>query len=309
MQRIAQSYQAETMTNLDRLQRSIMRHAQALQVTTAIPGLTLYRADEPSAHTMPVLYTPMVCLIAQGVKHVVVGTEELTYDDSKYLIASVDLPATSTIRKASVRKPYLSLSLELQPALLAEILLSLPVAPAPSSPPRGLAVAAQDPRLVEAFARLLRLLDTPAEIPSLAPLLVHEIHYRLLTGAHTVALRQLCLQESHTAQVSRAVAWIRKNYARPFRMDALARTASMSTASLHRHFKAVTAMSPLQYQKQVRLQEARRLLITEHEDAAAVAFTVGYGSPSQFSREYHRHFGAPPRQDAERIRSAELVSA
>jgi AraC-like DNA-binding protein len=295
------------MANLDRLQRSIARHASAPQVTTAIPGLTLYRADEPSAHTMPVLYTPMVCLIAQGLKHVVVGSEEVVYDDSKYLIATVDLPATSTIRKASAKKPYLSLSLELQPALFAEMLLTLPALAAPSTPSRGLAVATQDPKLVEAFARLLRLLDTPAEIPALAPLLVREIHYRLLTGAHTIALRQLCLQESHTAQVSRAVAWIRKNYAKPFRMETLARTASMSTASLHRHFKAVTAMSPLQYQKQVRLQEARRLLVAEHEDAAAVAFTVGYGSPSQFSREYHRHFGAPPREDAERIRSSELA--
>jgi AraC-like DNA-binding protein len=295
------------VANLGRLQRSIARHAHEAQTATAIPGLTLYRADRPSARTMPVLYTPTVCLIAQGVKHVAVGTEELTYDDSKYLIASVDLPATSMISKASAKKPYLSLSLDLQPGLFAEMLLSLPAASAPSSPPRGLAVAAQDPRLVEAFARLLRLLDTPAEIPALAPLLVREIHYRLITGAHTVALRQLCMQESHTAQVGRAIAWIRKNYAKPFRMDTLARSASMSTASLHRHFKAVTAMSPLQYQKQVRLQEARRLLVAEHEDAAAVAFTVGYGSPSQFSREYHRHFGAPPRQDAERIRSGEMA--
>jgi transcriptional regulator GlxA family with amidase domain len=157
--------------------------------------------------------------------------------------------------------------------------------------------------LLEAFVRLVRLLDSPADIVPLAPLVVREIYYRLLTGEQATMLRQIALQESRLPQVLRVIGWIRKNYAKPLHIATLARLASMSPASLHRQFKAVTAMSPLQYQKQVRLQEAQNIMVSKSTDAASAGYEVGYGSPSQFSREYHRMFGTPPRQHMNQVRS------
>jgi len=291
------------MDRLTQLQQLISRHVIGPCFSTAIPGLNLLRADIVSACSVQTVYSPMVCVIAQGSKRVVIGNITLDYDAASYLISSVHLPVSGSVTEASPDRPYLALSLALDPKILATFLLDLSPEKRDLGPPRGIAVSRYAPELLEAFVRLLRLLDRPDEIAPLAPLLVREIHYRLLTGDHANMLRAIAMQESRTAQINRVIDWIRQNFASPLHIDTLARLADMSPASLHRHFKAITAMSPLQYQKQLRLQEARHLLLSQNDDAAAAGFAVGYGSPSQFRREYHRLFGAPPRQDIDRLRA------
>lgn len=291
------------MEMLEEMQGLIARHSNGERTETAIPGLRLLRSECVSPCEVQVVYTPMVCVIAQGRKRVRVGGAVLEYDAAKYLISSVDLPVSGSVTEATEERPYLALSLALDPKALAATLLELPKERREAAPTRGIAVGRPAPELLEAMVRLLRLLDRPEEILPLAPLTVREILYRLLRGDQAAPLRQIAMQQSRTAQVVRAIDWIRQNYAKPLHLDALAREANMSPASLYRHFKAVTAMSPLQYQKQIRLGEARQILVSAREDAAAAGFAVGYGSPSQFSREYHRLFGAPPRQDMERSRA------
>ncbi len=291
------------MTALDELRDLIKRHSTKALTPTAVPGLVVMRRDRVSTCEVQGVYVPMVCVVAQGAKQVIVGSSTLRYDSSNYLISSVDLPVSGRITKASPQSPYLALGLELDLHTVASVLATLPPRQAEPSTPRAIAVHPQTRELLEVFARLLRLLDHPEDIAPLAPLIVREIFYRLLTAEHGAMLRQIVLEESRSAQILRVIQWIRQNYALPLQIDKLARLANMSAASLHRHFKAVTAMSPLQYQKRVRLQEARNLLISSTRDAASAGFDVGYGSPSQFSREYHRLFGAPPHQDRERLRS------
>jgi len=291
------------MERLDELKRLIARHSTGQFTRTLIPGLALVRSDAVTTSALHVVGSPMVCVAAQGSKRVIVGRSIVEYGAADYLVVSVDLPAVASVTSATPERPYLATSLMLDPQALAALLLELPARQPAGRPSRGIAATRTPPELLDAFVRLLRLLDRPADIDVLAPLIVREIGYRLLTGPHAVMVRQIALRKSRTAQVTRAIGWIRQNYTKPLRVGALARLAGMSPASLHRHFKAVTAISPLQYRQQIRLLEARRLLVSQLEDAAAVAFTVGYGSPSQFSREYRRLFGAPPRQDVERIRT------
>jgi AraC-like DNA-binding protein len=261
------------------------------------------RVEEISPCMIAAVYSPMVCIIAQGSKQVVVGNATLDYDAGKYLISSVDLPVSGRVTSATPTQPYLALGLELDPRLLATILLDLPKNQETASLSRGVAVSPNSPELLEAFVRLLRLLDSPGDIGPLAPLTLREIFYRLLTGEQARMLRQIALQESRLSQIMRVIEWIRQNYARPLHITNLARIASMSPASLHRQFKAVTAMSPLQYQKQVRLQEARHIMVSKSVDAATAGYAVGYGSPSQFNREYQRMFGISPRRHANQVRS------
>lgn len=293
------------MQALRELQQLILNHGEPGTAQTPIPGLQLLRFDRVTRTPTQGVYTPMVCLIAQGEKQVTLAEEIFTYNAAQYLITSVDLPISGIIREATTERPYLALSLALNPALLSSLVLDIARnAPAIVAKPvmtRGLAVTPLPPDLLDAFVRLLRLLRSPAEIPLLAPLILREIVYRLLTGEQAGMLRQIALRESSTQAVVRAINWIRGHYAEPFHMHELVEVTHMSTPSLHRHFKAVTGMTPLGYQKQIRLLEARRLLIAEGQDAAAAGFSVGYDSPSQFSREYSRHFGAPPRQDADRL--------
>ena len=312
---MATSAQSRAPSSLKQLQRQIARHCTGSQTTTAIPGLTLLRSDGVMTSPVQAIYTPMVCLIAQGRKQVMLGGETLEYDAAKYLVSSVDLPVSGRITEATPSRPYLALSLSLDADALASLLLQIRSAQAPGGAfvrpapvPRALAITSAMPDLLDAFVRLLRLLDRPAEVEALAPLIVREILFRLLTGAHAPMLRQIALRESRTQQVVRAINWIRRNYARPLHIGDLVSVAHMSPPSLYRHFKAVTAMSPLQYQKQIRLQEARRQLVSQQQDAAAVAFAVGYGSPSQFSREYRRLFGTSPRQDATRLMREEAAA-
>jgi len=269
---------------------------------TAVPGLGLFRRTEPSEpHTG--LYEPSLCLVAQGAKRVKLGDDTYVYDAQNYLITSVHLPTVVQVTDASVEKPYLGLRLTFDLRELAQLMADsrLP-APRSQQTDRGMATGATSAALIDACVRLIDLLATPEDIPILAPVIQREILYRLLTGDQGARLRQIAVAGSQSQQIARAIDWIKHNYAEPLRIDDLAEKARMSPSTFHHHFRSMTALSPLQYQKQLRLQEARRLMLAEHLDAATAAFQVGYESPSQFSREYGRLFGAPPLRDITSLR-------
>ncbi len=274
----------------------LMRHATEPFRLTSVPGLTLARSAATSPCMIAGLYAPMICIIAQGSKQVMVGSSTLDYDTGKYLISSVDLPVSARIMDATPENPYLAVALVLDLKLLAEVALDLPKGYEERGLHRGIAVGSRCPDLLEGFVRLLRLLESPSDVAPLAPLILREIYYRLLTGEEFAFVRQIAMTEGRQAQVLKVIDWIRHHYAKPLHIDALARLASMSPASLHRQFKALTAMSPLQYQKQIRLQKAQQIMLSESKDAASAGYEVGYSSPSQFSREYQRMFGTPPHQ-------------
>lgn len=267
-----------------------------------VAGLTLIRQSGPTDR-MPVLHQPALCMIVQGAKVVTLGEETFRYDPTCHLVVSVDLPLTGQVVEATPERPYLCVRVDLEPALLSELMLQRPPE-AGDEGSRGVHLGRTTPELADAATRLVALLDRPRDAAALAPLIRREIHYRLLTGDQAGIVRQIGTPDSRLSQVTRAIAWIRANFDRPFSIEALAREAGMSASSLHHHFKAVTAMSPLQYQKQIRLQEARRLMLGEAHDAQAAGFQVGYESPSQFSREYARLFGVPPARDAARLRAS-----
>jgi AraC-like DNA-binding protein len=287
------------------LARLIERYARRDGIhATPIPRVSLIRS---SAATEPLhaVHQPAVCFVAQGRKRVMVGEAIHVYDAAKYLIVSVEVPIVGQILEASDVAPYLCLRLDLDPAAIGALMLEAGVAPNradDSLPP--LALSGVTAELLDAAIRLVRLLATPGEIAILAPLAEREILYRLLQGEQTARLRQIALAESRLQQVNRAIAWIKKNFRAPFRIETVAAEARMSPSAFHQHFKAVTSMSPLQYQKQLRLQEARRLILTQSLDAAASGHAVGYDSPSQFSREYKRLFGAPPARDVAKLRDS-----
>ncbi len=272
------------------------------QLMTAIPGLSLYRRDEP---TQPTSYMqePSICLIAQGVKSVLLGDDTYVYDPRHFLIISVDLPTVVQVIKASRKKPYLGLLLKLDRREISQLMVdsSLPPPRAQQST-RGMAIGDITLPLLTAFQRLIDLLDEPKDIPILSPIFQREIVYRLLVGDQGVRLREIATTGSQSHQIARAIDWLKSNFARPLRIDDLAAHLHMSTSSFHHHFRALTAMSPLQYQKRLRLNEARRLMLTEQMDAATAAFRVGYESPAQFSREYRRLYGEPPLRDITKLR-------
>lgn len=271
---------------------------------TILPRLHLARVTNPT-EPMHVLQQPALCIAAQGRKRMILGERIYGYEPSNYLLVSADLPVIGCVMEASPEKPYLGMRLDIDQAALAALILEMDGRDVQGGGPgSGILVSPLDEPLLDAAIRLLRLLDHPSDAAILAPLIEREIHYRLLTGDQAARLRQIALADSKLNQVNRAISWIKHNYARPFRIEVVAAEARMSPSSLHEHFKAVTAMSPLQYQKQIRLQEARRLILGQAVDAATAAHLVGYESPSQFSREYCRLFGAPPIRDAERLRAS-----
>lgn len=271
---------------------------------TPVPGLTLHRHAGPAAPACG-QYRPSFALIAQGAKRVLLGQETYLYGGQDYLLTSFDLPVSSQIIAASPDRPYLALVFELDPVKIPTVLQRLdPDAAPPAASARGMSVAQLTEELEEAALRLTRLIERPAEIPVLLPLIEQEIIFRLLGGPHGARLRQMAAAESQSHQIGRACAWLKEHYHLPLRIEDLARRVSMSVSSLHHHFKAITAMSPMQYQKQLRLQEARRLMVEQLLDAGTAGRQVGYESPSQFSREYARQFGAPPLRDAGRVRRA-----
>ena len=290
---------------LTALEKSLARCTENGELhTTAIPGLSLFRRNAPTA-PMTGMYEPSICLIAQGAKRVRLGDDTFVYDAHHYLITSVHLPTVVQIIEASPEMPYLGLRLLLDPREMSQLLVDshLPPPRAQSSS-RGMATGAVTLPLLTAFHRLIDLLAEPEDIPILAPIIQREIIYRLLVGDQGDRLRQIAAAGSQSQQIARAIDWLKGNYAQPLRIDDLAEKARMSPSTFHHHFRSMTALSPLQYQKQLRLQEARRLMLAERLDAATAAFQVGYESPSQFSREYGRLFGAPPLRDVARLRDA-----
>jgi len=270
--------------------------------STAVPGLSLFRR-EATTELISGMYEPSVCVVAQGAKRVLLGEDAYEYDAQHYLITSVYLPTLVQIIEASPEKPYLGLRLTFDLREVAQLMVdsSLPVSREQQTN-RGMATSAVTPELLDAFRRLVELLKREQDIPILAPVIQREIIYRLLVGPQGARLRQIATAGSHGHQVSQAIQWLKDHFAASLRIEELAARAQMSTSTFHHHFRSMTALSPLQYQKKLRLQEARRLMLVEQRDAASAAFEVGYESPSQFSREYKRLFGAPPQRDVESLR-------
>jgi len=293
------------MEAIDRLAGLIERYAETDGThATAIPRLSLVRSSRPTEPFHGVA-EPALCLVAQGRKMALLGNQVFEYDRTRYLLISADLPLVGHVAEASPERPYLCVRLGLNRKLLSAMMLEMTNearAPAAGTPP-GLMLTPVAPELVDAVTRLVALLERPDDIAILAPLTEREIFYRLLTGEQSAQARHIALSDGRLAQVNRAIGWIRQNFTAPFRIETVCAEAGMSASSLHQHFRAVTAMSPLQYQKRIRLQEARRLILAEGKDAAQAGFSVGYESPSQFSREYARLFGAPPVRDVSRLRN------
>jgi len=271
---------------------------------TAIPQLKLYRYSHPTEPTH-VLQESAVYVVVQGRKQVTVGDETYFYDPSHYLAVSMDLPAIGNVIEASAAKPYLCMTLTVDPRELAALIVETGgQTPRDDHDGRALYVSRLRPALLDGFLRLVRLLDAPRDMPVLAPLILREVHYHLLQSEQFGRLAQMAIGDGRLRRVSGAIAWINEHFAEPLRIEMLAKQAHMSPSALHSHFKAVAAMSPIQYQKRLRLQEARRRLLSGETSAEAIAYSVGYASASQFSREYARLFGEPPRRDAERARDA-----
>lgn len=268
---------------------------------TAVPDLRLARASAPTDF-LPVVYEASLCVVAQGSKEVRLASETFRYDSAHSLLVSVDLPVTARVAEASAARPCLVARVMLNPATVGEFLADGPPPLRPGPPARALGVTPVGPPLLDAITRLVTLLDTPEDIPALAPLALREITYRILAGPQGAKLRQFAAAGAPAHRIARAVRWLNDHYAEPLRVEELAKRVGMSPSALHLHFKHVTTSSPLRYQKRLRLQEARRLMLGDGLDAAEAAFRVGYESPSQFGREYRRMFGAPPRQDVAALR-------
>ncbi len=292
---------------LEKLGVTIARWAEQDEMPTdAIPGLSLFRREEP---TEPItgMYEPSLCVVAQGAKRVLLGEDTYVYDAHHYLITAVHLPTVVQIIEASRERPYLGLRLKFDQHELSKLMADshLP-RPKTQQSSRGMATGEVTLPLLNALQRLLDLLEAPEDIPILAPIIQREIIYRLLVGDQGARLRQIASSGSQSNQIAQAIDWLKDNFAQPLRVGDLAAHVRMSTSTFHHHFRAMTALSPLQFQKQLRLQEARRLMLTEYVDAGTAAFQVGYESPSQFSREYSRMFGASPSRNVASLRQSAI---
>jgi AraC-like DNA-binding protein len=291
------------MTGLDELRALIRRHARP-DGTTAIDGVLASTADT-AGRPSPSTSGTVLALIAQGAKRIALGERVHDYHAGQYLVASIDLPITGHYTEASPAAPALGFGLTLRPSAIAALLLDATAGARAGSrgvPPPGIAVSDASPALIDAAVRMLHLLDNPRDRPVLAPMIEREILWRLITGEQGATVRQIGLADSSLTSISRAVHWIRDHHAETFRVDDLARLSGMSVSAFHRAFQSVTAMSPIQFQKRIRLNQARLLLVARPDDVAGAGHAVGYDSPSQFSREYRRLFGTPPGQDAVRLR-------
>ncbi len=282
---------------LTELRALIARHARPDE-TTAIDGVLLSAAGRPGEPRASTTGTVMA-VVAQGAKRLAIGDRVYDYRPGQYLVASVDLPITGHYTHASPDEPALGFGLILRPSAIATLVLNADAAPAPP----GIGVADASPQLLDAVVRMVRLLDSPDDRDVLAPMIEREILWRLINGPLGQSVRQIGLTDSSLTHVSRAVRWISEHFNQPFRVEDLARSCGMSTSAFHRNFQAVTALSPIQFQKQIRLQESRLLLLTGADDVATVGYRVGYDSASQFSREYRRQFGLAPGRDAARLRA------
>jgi AraC-like DNA-binding protein len=269
----------------------------------AFPGFFLARLSKP-AESVQAVYQPAFCLVAQGGKRVLLGEELYRYDPGHYLIFTVDLPVVFQVEEASKEQPYFGLRLDLDPSLVASVMMESGIeAKKNDASVKAIDVSPIDAGMLDAVVRLVRLLDAPGESKFLAPLTIREIVYRLLAGGQGTRLGHLLASAGDTRRISKAIGHLREHFDETLKMDDIARELGMSVSGFHHHFKSVTAMSPLQFQKQIRLQEARRLMLGEDLDAASAAARVGYEDPAYFSREYKKHFGAPPQRDIARLRS------
>jgi AraC-like DNA-binding protein len=300
IEREARRVQANRGELVERIARAIPENGRA----EPLRGLCLNRASSPTELVHGVSY-PAFCVIAQGSKEVFLGDDRYQYDPMHYLLATAELPIVSQVIEASQERPYLSLSVKLDPTLVGSVMVEAGhVSPRSRADVRAINVSPLGASLLDAVVRLVRLLDTPAEAPFLMPLITREIVYRLLVGEQGDRLRHIALQGGQTHRIARAIAWLHQEFDQPLRVDDLAQELGMSVSSFYHHFKAVTAMSPLQFQKQIRLQEARRLMLSDDLDAASAGYRVGYNDASHFNREYKRLFGLPPLSDAKRLREA-----
>jgi len=281
----------------------VLRHAGTGMTVTGIPRVEIGVGRVASGRS-PCLYRSMVCFILRGSKDVAINNNLLRYDPEQYLVSALDLPLSGEIHDANDGQPYVAVSLVLDPALLAEIASTMPAVRDADAPGGGISINPMTAPLRDALLRLLTLLDTPGDIPVLAPMAERELLYRLLQGPQGRLLRHIARPEGALGRIRRAVEWIRDHQNTRLRIDALCDASGMSRASLHRHFVALTGLSPVQYQKQLRLQKARQLLLAGDRGASDVAFAVGYESASQFSREYLRQFGAPPARDVRELRQS-----
>jgi AraC-like DNA-binding protein len=284
---------------LDEL-RALAAHAGNRRTETGIPRVAMVQGKVPE-HELAAIYDPMVNLILQGRKSMTIGDRTLDYDPASYFVMSIDLPAVGSVHPSAKGEPYLAVSLTIDPHIVASVLASAPPAASPIVQGGGFSVASVTPELLDAWLRMLRLMKQPADILVLAPAYEREILYRVLQGPHGGLLRDIALPDSALSRMRQAIQWIRSNFQRPMRVEVLAEMVAMSASAFHRHFKSATAMSPLQFQKQIRLLQARTLLIAGAGSSAAVAFEIGYESASQFSREYARFFGLPPARDVRRV--------
>ena len=280
-----------------------LRHAPPGLTITRIPRVDIC-VGQGSTDKAPCLYRSMICFILQGSKRVAINDNLLSYDSEQYLISALDLPLIGQIFDDEGGQPYVAISLVLDPAILAELAAAIPPVREREQKGIGIMINPMTASISDTLLRLLSLLDTPDDIPVLGSMLERELLYRLLQGPQGRLLRQIAQPEGALSSIRRAVAWIRDNYIRRLRIEALCEVSGMSRASLHRHFLSLTGLSPIQYQKQLRLQEARQLLLAGEHRASDVAFAVGYESASQFSREYLRQFGAPPARNVREMRQA-----
>lgn len=287
------------MTQLDDIRAIALRHAGAPH--PQMPRLHAYCIDNPT-DANGLIYQPVVCLVLQGRKRTFIGDGALEYGASDCMVVAAELTAMGQVCEASTDEPFVALNLFLDPAVISTILLDMNALGEPAIG-SGFGVAKAGPALLDAWHRLASLLDRPQEIPVLAPHIEHELMFRLLMGPHGALLRQIAGADTRLSRIRRAMAYVRHHYADHLSISAMAAIAGMSVSVFHRRFKAVTGVSPLQYQKHVRLHEARRRLVTEHAEAATVGYAVGYESASQFSREYKRLFSAPPRRDADSLQA------
>ncbi|KAA8554277.1 AraC family transcriptional regulator [Pseudomonas marginalis] len=273
-----------------------------------IPGLGFYRREQPATPVV-CMVEPSIVLVAQGEKRLWVGGEGYPYDTARFLLTSLDIPANSEVLVASPTRPCLGLTFKLDLRILAELIAQGALPPTRErAVMKGVGIGVVTGAMLASFARLVELLDEPEAIPVLAPLIQREIHFRLLQSDQAGRLRQICSVDGQGYRIARAIDWLKLNYDVPLRVDELAARVQMSAATFHHHFRQLTAMSPLQYQKWLRLNEARRLMLNEHRDVSSAAFKVGYESPSQFSREYSRLFGVPPKRDMAMLRGKAPVS-
>lgn len=269
---------------------------------THVPGLTVFKKTD-AAKPIAGFYEPSVCLIAQGAKHVQLGNENYTYDTEHYLFSGVHLPVVAQVIDASDEMPYLGLKLTFDYQEITQLMTDSQLPPPKAHRSgRGMATGKLTPTLINAFQRLINLTDEATNIPMLAPMIRKEIFYRLLIGEQGNTLRRLAAMGTQTYQVAKAISWLKSHFCETVRVEHLAQIANMGVSTFHHHFRNMTAMSPLQYVKQLRLQEARKLMLTQYLDAASAAYQVGYESPSQFSREYGRLYGCSPAKDINELR-------